>query len=130
MPLFETQARNRVEAPSKSKAVPVALAVAAAIALVAAFFSIMSGVAGAVLVIASFICLVVYFGHRPSRKYLSISLVLSVLCVVVAAVGLLMQLSDVQAHCSWIFPQGSPAHVACFQENYSPWRGAAQALFQ
>lgn len=120
---------HRVEKQDKPNGVSVALLVISALALVVSFFSIASGVVGVILIITSSICLVVYFRHRPSRKYLLISVVLSLLCVVLAAAGLFMQRSNVQARCSGESPQGSPAHVACFQENYSPWRGAAHALF-
>lgn len=110
--------------------IPVALAVLSVLTLIVSFFSIIAGVAGVILLIASTVVLIAKFRAPQARKVLATALVAATLSIITATTGLFLQLSNAQTHCSHIAYRTSPGYVSCFQDNYSPWKGAFQALTQ
>lgn len=81
----------------------------------------------AVLAVISLIMFFVHLRHRASRRIALLALVLSLAAAAVAGFGVLAQVTNVTNECAGLV-KGSPEHLSCYQDNYSPFRGLAQAL--
>ncbi|MCQ9344094.1 hypothetical protein [Corynebacterium kozikiae] len=105
-----------------------ALVALGAITIAYSLFAIIGGVIGAMGLIITCIALTVKRLRQTVLKPLALSLALFIVAMGIASLGLLAQLSNVRMLCDGILDKGSSEHIACFQRNYSPWRGIIQVL--